>query len=648
MKTGYLKPKLKLNLVAVGMLALPLQLTAQDPIEGEELLVTGSEWEYLYYSDAGDIPADPADANPQFHTTWHTPAAYSGTPAFLSGPAMLGWGEVPNGAGNLIQTEIWGNRDGSSTPPSGQRFTCYLRTTFTPTDEVDQLRFESRVDDGAIIYLNGVEVARINVDGDAVTEPDTWMLFASGVGDEDVDVVTDVELAVPLPAGTPVDLAVSLHNASAGSSDIGFDTRVVSLIPPPPVPAPNDDFADAEVLLDPLPIAVDGRNDDTVGGSGSTKEAGEPDHAGDAGGASVWYTWTPDTTQRVAIATRGSDFDTLLAVYTGDTVGGLVEVASNDDATFSAGSVVEFEAQAGTTYRIAVDGNGGAFGNFPLSIEASPEPFDPTELLIAAGSNWDYLRANNTVRTVDPDAQDPDGDFYSTWHTAADYDGPAFQNGPALIGYGVIDADPILTPVFEPDPDVDPNSANAVLYLRSSFTPAAEVTNLAFRGIIDDGAIIYIDGVEVARLNVSDAADPNFYRATALSSNHGGINNEQFPQVAIVAISLPAGVPVEIGVSVHNASSTSSDLGFDIEVYSTTTPPPVESFLAYIAPTANPGEYEISWDSQLGAFYDVEYSPDLQTWTTVDTGVPGGATGTASSLQIPADSGEGFYRVRRQ
>ena len=95
---------------------------------------------------------------------------------------------------------------------------------------------------------------------------------------------------------------------------------------------------------------------------GATKEKIEPNHAGNSGGASVWWLWTPAINTPVTITTFGSDFDTLLAVYAQG------EIASNDDADGTVQSKVQFQAAAGTTYGIAVDGKWGATGLIVLNI----------------------------------------------------------------------------------------------------------------------------------------------------------------------------------------------------------------------------------------------------------------------------------------
>src|SRR5213078_3514389 len=143
-------------------------------------------------------------------------------------------------------------------------------------------------------------------------------------------------------AGTVYRIAVDGYNGASGAAVLNW----FEVAGPPP----NDAFNNAIIL---------------TGSSGSanrtninaTKQSGEPNHAGDAGGASIWYRWTPAASGQVTFNTLGSTFDTLLAVYTGGTVSGLSVVASNDDISLNFNeSQTIFTAVAGTTYRIAVDG----------------------------------------------------------------------------------------------------------------------------------------------------------------------------------------------------------------------------------------------------------------------------------------------------
>jgi hypothetical protein len=120
----------------------------------------------------------------------------------------------------------------------------------------------------------------------------------------------------------------------------------------------NDLFAAAQPI-----VALSGR----VSGStaGASREYGEPRHAGQDGGRSVWFTWVAPANGTAAFDTLGSSFDTLLAVYTGTAVSALHQVAANDNYGGTA-SRVSFYAVAGTTYRIAVDGKKGAYGAYVL------------------------------------------------------------------------------------------------------------------------------------------------------------------------------------------------------------------------------------------------------------------------------------------
>ena len=115
----------------------------------------------------------------------------------------------------------------------------------------------------------------------------------------------------------------------------------------------NDAFASGRLLTGTSP---------TVTGSnvGATKEPGEPNHFS-TGGASVWYRWTAPSNGTMTMTTCGSTFDTLLAAYTGNSLATLTTVARADDSAPCGGgdttkSSITFAAQAGRTYRIAVDG----------------------------------------------------------------------------------------------------------------------------------------------------------------------------------------------------------------------------------------------------------------------------------------------------
>jgi hypothetical protein len=117
---------------------------------------------------------------------------------------------------------------------------------------------------------------------------------------------------------------------------------------------PNDDFADATVLEGPSG-RVEGTN------VGATRQASEPMIDGYEGGRSVWWRWMAPAAGEVNVQTFGSDFDTILGVYTGTALASLQLVAENDDTESGEGlhSVVTFTAIAGTIYHFAVDGVDG-------------------------------------------------------------------------------------------------------------------------------------------------------------------------------------------------------------------------------------------------------------------------------------------------
>ena len=179
----------------------------------------------------------------------------------------------------------------------------------------------------------------------------------------------------------------------------------------------NDSFA-AAVELSGRSDAVSGTNKD------ATKEPGEPDHAHELGGASVWFHWTAPAGGEATIDTCGSDFDTLLAAYTGDAVNALAVVASNDDACdFGFQSSITFTAAEGETYRIAVDGVDGETGLFSLGLRLAPPNDDFADAVVLSGDEGSVDGTNDGASLEAPEPGDVSNSVWYRW--TAPSTGPA-------------------------------------------------------------------------------------------------------------------------------------------------------------------------------------------------------------------------------
>jgi hypothetical protein len=167
----------------------------------------------------------------------------------------------------------------------------------------------------------------------------------------------------------------------------------------------------------------------TVAGSGSvltalgsnvsaTAETGEPSDLIDVGSGtpSVWWTWTAPCSFSVTsptsfIDTIGSDFDTVLGVFTGSTLGTLTRFASDDDSGSGAGGTSRVPSPtpgpptlsitAGATYQIRVRGFGNTdTGSIILHVNQSVACLEaplfttqPSSRLVRVGSSVQFTAA---------------------------------------------------------------------------------------------------------------------------------------------------------------------------------------------------------------------------------------------------------------
>jgi hypothetical protein len=157
-------------------------------------------------------------------------------------------------------------------------------------------------------------------------------------------------------------------------------------------PPTNDNFASAGTLSGST-VSANGTN------LNATKESGEPNHGGDAGGKSVWWNWMAPSSGNVIIDTSGSNFDTTLGVYTGSAVNALTTIASDNNSGPNLTSRVAFAVTAGVLYHIAVDGTGGASGSIQLNLVLTAPPTAGTTVNLAT---WNFDTAAMSYPTPLP------------------------------------------------------------------------------------------------------------------------------------------------------------------------------------------------------------------------------------------------------
>jgi len=204
------------------------------------------------------------------------------------------------------------------------------------------VRFYARVSD-----VNPVTGATVTG-----TAGSTSLLFAETGTNGDALADDAVYTATYTPPADPSIFQITVDvTANAAGKSTGRATRQFTVLHPPT----NDNFANAKVLTGNR-ARFSGTN------SGASAEAGEPRHYYWAAKRSVWIKWTAPHTGIAMATTRGSKFDTVMAVYTGSKLDSLRVRARDDDRGGNLTSRVWFWARAGHTYHIAIDGYNGAEG----------------------------------------------------------------------------------------------------------------------------------------------------------------------------------------------------------------------------------------------------------------------------------------------
>jgi hypothetical protein len=179
-------------------LSFDLELSAQRDFPST-LVAGGSVWKYR---DTGVAPT--AD--------W-TLTSYNDA-AWASGPARLGYG------GDGEATTV-----GFGSDAQNRHVTTWFRHAFSVSDPsvFDALKVDLQRDDGAVVYVNGVELVRENLPSQSLS-PSTYAVTGIA-GTDELAWRTFIVPSSALQTGSNL-LAVEVHQATPNSSDLGFDLRL--------------------------------------------------------------------------------------------------------------------------------------------------------------------------------------------------------------------------------------------------------------------------------------------------------------------------------------------------------------------------------------------------------------------------------------
>jgi hypothetical protein len=165
----------------------------------------------------------------------------------------------------------------------------------------------------------------------------------------------------------------------------------------------------------------------------------------------------------------------------------------------------------------------------------------PPATFISTGAVWKYF--------------DQNVDLGAGWR-APEFNDSAWPSGPAQLGFG--DGDEATV--------VNTNRLRITTYFRRAFvvTNAAAYETLAVRLLRDDGAVGYLNGVEVFRSNMP--TNGAITASTLASATvQGGDESTNFYTYSGGGSLLREGTNV-IAVEVHQATTNSTDLSFDLEL----------------------------------------------------------------------------------
>jgi len=223
-------------------------------------------------------------------------------------------------------------------------------------------------------------------------------------------------------------------------------------------------------------------------------------------------------------------------------------------------------------------------------------------------------------------------DLGTNW-SQPNFDDSTWTQGAGRLGYNTFG---VTTTV-----GYGPDSSNKYIttYFRRAFVVPVNVsyTNLALRLNRVDGAVVWLNGQEINRVNLPAGQITSQTQATIAVSNTGDNSNTYFATNLPITF-LPAGTNV-IAVEIHKFTPASVGLTFDLELFGqgTTVPPPTLSF------TSTPDTLQLAWSTNFTS-YNLQAASNLPAiggWQNIPGPYP--LSNDQFEISLPINTGSAQY-----
>lgn len=433
--------------------------------------------------------------------------------------------------------------------------TYYFETEFNVTAPqlaaLSQLKLKHSLDDGAVIYINGVEATRVNMPSGPIT--------SATPASANIEAGTALSAALPLPPNALVPgqnrLSVEVHQCAAGNSDVVWGAQLdVDL----KVPAPG---AVPALRLNEIPAASDPAWWVEIANTGSTPIDLTGTILAAGSGAAKLYTIPSGTLESAGLLVLGeaelgfrpADGEKVFLYSPGKT--------ALMDARQQTGRLRGRAADRGNPWAYPSKATPGAPNAIPWSdrIVISEIAYNPPALpavpavpatyaktpLVGPSDTWRYNAADENL---------PSGWAAQDHQAAANW-----LSGTAPIGVATATLPIPLATIISPYA-----TSTVTCYFERDFNVTAPqlatTHSLEISHLIDDGAIFYLNGVELpTRFNMpTTAAGPETLSSATVST------------AALTTFAVPASGLVlgsnRLSVEVHQSTAASADIVFALKM----------------------------------------------------------------------------------